>query len=90
MRVAIVASNLNELKCSEYTAIMKTCYDYQRLKAFSIVVQSNKQNSYEHYYYLLGNSKVDVQIVTGVPLKISLFTTIIILQTNQASLYSCL
>jgi hypothetical protein len=65
MEVAIVASNFNELRCSEYSAMIKTCYDYQRLLAFSNVLEKNKQNSYEYYYYLLGNSKIDVQIITG-------------------------
>jgi hypothetical protein len=63
MDVAIVASNLNELKCSDYSAMIKTCFDYQRLVAFSNIVNQNKQNSFDYYYSLLGNSKISIQII---------------------------
>lgn len=73
MEVAIVASNMNEIKCSEYTAMIKTCYDYHRLKAFSSVLSKNMHNSSLFYYYLLGNSKVEVKIITGTPENITLY-----------------
>lgn len=73
MEIAIVASNMNEIKCSEYTAMIKTCYDYHRLKAFSNVLSKNMHNSSLFYYYLLGNSKVEVQIITGTPENITLY-----------------
>jgi hypothetical protein len=65
MEVAIVASNLNELRCSEYNAMMKTCFDYHRLRAFKNVVENeDNKDAFNYYYSLLGNSKIVVQIIT--------------------------
>ncbi|MGV8163014.1 MAG: hypothetical protein ACP5N2_06810 [Candidatus Nanoarchaeia archaeon] len=63
MKVALVASSLNELKCSEYSAMVKSCIDYYRIIAFNNTVLANKQNSKEYYYSLLGNSKIDITII---------------------------
>ncbi len=65
MKVVIVASSLNELRCSEYSAMIKTCFDYQRLLSFSKIVTENRQDSFNYYHYLFGNSRISIQIITG-------------------------
>ncbi|MFA6073075.1 MAG: hypothetical protein WC758_03110 [Candidatus Woesearchaeota archaeon] len=65
--IATVSSKLKELKCSDYGVMVNTCFDYHRLRAFSSVVSSNKQNSKDYYYSVLGNSKIELKIITSNP-----------------------
>lgn len=65
MQVAMIASNFNELKCSDYSVLAKSCLDKYRVEAFSRVVKDSTQDSFEYYYKLLGNSKVIVRIITS-------------------------
>lgn len=67
MEVAIIASSLNELRCSDYSTMVKSCLDLHRLYAFSEVVENDKEDSFRHYYDLLGNTKLEVKILTSEP-----------------------
>jgi hypothetical protein len=73
MEVALIASNLNELKCSEYSTMVKTCFDYQRLKAFKNVIEQNDRETQEYYYNLFGNSKIDIQLIATASENIALY-----------------
>ena len=63
MTIALTASNLNELKCSEYNTLVKTCLDYYRILAFNETLGKNKQGSKEYYYSAFGNSKITINIL---------------------------
>lgn len=67
MEVAVVASNLNEIKCSDYSIMVKSCFDIYRLRAFKNVVEEDKQGAYAHYYDILGNTKLEINILTSNP-----------------------
>jgi len=67
MNVAILASHFNELKCSDYSVMVNSCIDMYRAQAFAKIVSTNKQNSKEYYYSLLGNSKVVLTIFIPLP-----------------------
>jgi hypothetical protein len=63
MKITVVASSLSELKCSEYSTMVKTCFDYYRLKAFAGTVDADSQGARAYYYSILRNSRVDVKVI---------------------------
>ena len=63
IKISIVASNLNELKCSDYNVMVKTCFDYYRLKAFANTVDADKQESKQYYYFAFRNSKITIKVI---------------------------
>lgn len=63
MKIALIASSLNELKCSEYSAMVKTCMDYHRILSFRDTVLEDKQSSKNYYYSLLGDSEIKIKMI---------------------------
>jgi hypothetical protein len=63
MKTAIIASSLNELKCSASSVMVKTCFDYYRMKSFGKIVEDNKQESQQYYYFVFKNSKIVVRVM---------------------------
>ncbi len=63
MKIAVIASSLNELKCSDSNVMVKTCFDYYRLKAFKSTIDADKQEAKQYYYFVFKNSKITVRIM---------------------------
>ncbi len=65
MKIAVLASGMDELKCSVYSAKVSTCLDIYRIKAFSEILDQNTLSAKEYYFNTFRNSKIEVKIIVN-------------------------
>ena len=61
MQIALKTVGLSELKCTQFSSTGTQCIDYYKAKALSKALTENQENSYEEYYQIFLNSKIEIE-----------------------------